>query len=43
MSEKIGPISFPLNPDTDINADFRKKPYSSNLQHLMDQVSVITV
>uniref|UniRef100_A0A0N5AK12 AAA domain-containing protein n=1 Tax=Syphacia muris TaxID=451379 RepID=A0A0N5AK12_9BILA len=29
MSEKIGPLSFQMDPDTEVNADFRKKPYSS--------------
>lgn len=37
MSEKIGPLSFQMDPDTEVNADFRKKPYSSSLQHLIDQ------
>lgn len=37
MSEKVGPLSFAPQPGTGTASEFQKKPYSSSLQHLMDQ------
>lgn len=38
MSEKIGPISFSVPAGEERTAGFMKKPYSKQLQHMIDQV-----
>uniref|UniRef100_A0A914WJQ0 AAA+ ATPase domain-containing protein n=1 Tax=Plectus sambesii TaxID=2011161 RepID=A0A914WJQ0_9BILA len=37
MSEKIGPLSFSAPPGEERSAQFMKKPYSKQMQHMMDQ------
>ena len=43
MSTLLGPLSFSTPPGEERSSQFYKKPYSKQLQHLIDQVILIRI